>query len=174
MTREVNEVHYAHIDTPVGKLMVGSSERGLCKVSFALEVDAEFFAWLEDHFPSAIFRENRKKNDQYLKAIDGYFKGKVKRFDFKLDLKSDGFRRDALLALSKVPYGKAISYGDLAALAGSPRAARAAGSACASNPIAIVIPCHRVIGSGGKIGGYGGGLHHKRYLLEMEGIDFKE
>jgi len=174
MSRETLEINYTHLDTPVGKLMIGSSERGLCKVSFALEVDAEFFSWLEDHFQNAIFKENRKKSDPYLKAIDGYFGGKVRRFDFKLDLIAKGFRRNALLALSKVPYGKAVSYGELAALAGSPRAARAAGSACASNPIAIVIPCHRVIGTGGGIGGYGGGLHHKRYLLKMEGIDFKE
>lgn len=174
MSTRLEQISYAHMDSPVGKLMIGSSSRGLCKVSFAREVDAEFFSWLEDHFPSAVFKADRKKNDPYLKAIDGYFDGKVKKFNFKLDLVSDGFRKDVLMSLSKVPYGKTVSYGELAGLAGRPRAARAAGSACATNPIAIVIPCHRVIGAGGKLGGYGGGLDHKRYLLRMEGVEFRE
>ncbi len=174
MPNRTEQIVYANLDSPVGRLMIGSSEEGLCKVSFAREVDAEFFSWLEDHFPDSVFKSDRKKNDVYLKAIDGYFEGKVKKFDFKLNLVSDGFRKDVLMALFNVPYGNTVSYGELAGLAGRPRAARAAGSACATNPIAIVIPCHRVIGAGGKLGGYGGGLDHKRYLLRMEGIEFRE
>jgi len=154
--------------------MVGSSPDGLCKVSFASSVEDEFFSWLEDNFPNSVYREDAKANSTYIRALEEYFAGKRRKFGFKLDLRAGGFRRDALLALSKVPWGTVVSYGELAALAGSPRAARAAGTACASNPIPLAIPCHRVIAAGGRIGGYGGGLDHKKFLLKLEGVDFKD
>ena len=96
--------------------------------------------------------------------------GRRRRFDIRLDWSatSPGFRRTVLQELTTTRYGETLSYGELAARAGSPRAARAVGSAMATNPLAIVVPCHRVIAAGGRIGGYGGGLEVKRYLLALE------
>ncbi len=162
------------MDSPVGKLMIGSSKDGICKISFARSVEAEFFSWLEDNFPQCVYREDKKANARYVAAIESYFAGRKQKFDFKFELVAEGFRRKVLMALSKVPYGTAVSYGELAALAGSPRASRAAGSACATNPLPLVIPCHRVIAAGGRIGGYGGGLEHKKFLLRLEDVDFKD
>ena len=101
--------------------------------------------------------------------LEEYFAGRRRRFDLPLDLRlAHGFRRQVLEELQDVAYGTTVSYSDLARAAGSPRAVRAVGSACATNPIPIVIPCHRVLRHDGSLGGYGGGVEVKRALLELE------
>lgn len=102
--------------------------------------------------------------------IVSYFAGERRRFDIPFALSGPPFFVKCLRMLEKVPYGKLISYGELAYLAGSPRAARAAGNAVHQNPLPIIIPCHRVVAAGGGIGGFGGGLDKKRILLRTEGI----
>jgi methylated-DNA-[protein]-cysteine S-methyltransferase len=114
-----------------------------------------------------------ERDDQVAAELDEYFAGRRRRFTVPVDL--DGvtasFRRRAYETLHRdVPYGETVSYGELAVMAGHPGAARAVGSAMATNPVPIVVPCHRVLAAGGKIGGYGGGLGMKRTLLAIEGV----
>jgi methylated-DNA-[protein]-cysteine S-methyltransferase len=109
--------------------------------------------------------------DEARRELDEYFEGKRDRFELALDwrLSHPGFYRRVLRATARVPFGEVITYGDAANRAGNPRAFRAAGTALGSNPIPIVVPCHRVIRAGGGIGNYGGGPQMKRFLLELEG-----
>jgi methylated-DNA-[protein]-cysteine S-methyltransferase len=157
--------------SPIGPLLVASTENGLCKISFGKDGDGEFQSWMSKMFPEASSKKNDSENQAVTDSLDQYFAGKLHDFDLKLDLRAHGFQLKALTKLSKVPYGTTITYGTLAARAGSERAARAAGAACATNPIPIVIPCHRVIGVNGKLTGFGGGIQAKRWLLRHEGIE---
>ncbi|MDO4492739.1 MAG: methylated-DNA--[protein]-cysteine S-methyltransferase [Clostridia bacterium] len=109
-----------------------------------------------------------------MRQLGEYFAGERKAFDLPLKPSGPAFRMRVLEALQQVPYGTAVSYGTLAAMAGSPGAARAVGQAVHNNPIAIAIPCHRVLGASGKLTGFGGGLPAKRFLLELEGIPYRE
>jgi len=104
--------------------------------------------------------------------LEEYFAGERTEFDLPLEVSGTPFQRDVWFALAEIPYGKTISYGELAAMVGRPTAFRAVGQANGSNPIPIVLPCHRVVASGGGIGGYGGGLDMKRQLLALEGADW--
>ena len=108
--------------------------------------------------------------DPVARELDEYFGGRRRRFDVPVDLRlAAGFRRTVLDHLPEVPYGAVASYGAVAALAGNPKAVRAVGTACATNPVPIVVPCHRVVRSDGALGGYLGGMEAKRTLLELEG-----
>jgi methylated-DNA-[protein]-cysteine S-methyltransferase len=168
MTAGTREVHYSDIESPVGRLYLASTADGLCRISFG-DKD-EFHTWLEENFPASVFRDSGSANGKYEDALGRYFSGSLKKFNLKLNVIANGFLRTALDELAKVPYGTTISYGELAARSGSPRAARAAGTACARNPIPIVIPCHRVLASDGGIGGFGGRTDIKRLLLKHEGV----
>jgi methylated-DNA-[protein]-cysteine S-methyltransferase len=119
-------------------------------------------------------KESRTAYARAVKEIKSYLRGHVTEFTFPFSIiMADGFRKNALEILAHVPYGKTISYQQLAAKAGSPQAHRAAGSACAHNPLPIVIPCHRVLKSDGTLGGFGGGLLVKRRLLDIEKSTYK-
>jgi len=109
--------------------------------------------------------------DRAAAQLEEYFAGKRTEFDLPLELDGTAFQKDVWLALADIPYGKTISYAELANMVGRPSAFRAVGQANGANPIPIVLPCHRVIASGGGIGGYGGGLDMKRQLLALEGAD---
>jgi methylated-DNA-[protein]-cysteine S-methyltransferase len=106
------------------------------------------------------------------RQLEEYFAGTRTEFDIPIDLRGTPFQRQVWTALAEIPYGKTVSYAELAEMVGRPGACRAVGQANGSNPIPIVLPCHRVVGSGGGIGGYGGGLDMKRRLLELEGCPF--
>ena len=109
--------------------------------------------------------------DDVRRELDEYFEGKRTGFDIPVDWRlHDGFSRRVLKATARIPFGKVLSYAQIAAKAGSPQAYRAAGNALGSNRMPIVVPCHRVVASGGKIGGYTGGLERKEYLLHLEGV----
>ncbi|MBU1318099.1 MAG: methylated-DNA--[protein]-cysteine S-methyltransferase [candidate division Zixibacteria bacterium] len=164
------EIAISEMSSPVGQLIVASTSKGLCRIAFGRDPEPGLYTWFEENFPTAVPIKSRSANRVITDALKEYFAGKRKKFDFKLDLIAEGFQRKALLALARVQYGRTVSYGELAAEAGNPRAARAAGTACARNPIAIVIPCHRVIAGDGSLGGYGGGEDHKRFLLKLEGV----
>jgi methylated-DNA-[protein]-cysteine S-methyltransferase len=155
---------YRSLRTPIGVIyLVGDGER------------VERIAFRKSEF-AAIRGEvvnNPKAYPQAVRELHDYFDGKLKRFSFPISLAASDFKRSALLALKKVRYGETVSYRELATRAGSPRAFRAAGSACATNPLPIVVPCHRVLKSDGSLGNYGGGLHVKRMLLALEGVKFK-
>ena len=163
------DVAYATTDSPVGPLLLAATHAGLVRVAFAREGDDEVLAHLAAQVaPRVVERPGRL--DEARRELDEYFAGRRDHFDLALDWRlSHGFRRTVLERLvADVPYGRTVSYLELATLVGNPKASRAVGTAMATNPIPIVVPCHRVLRTGGQLGGYGGGLPAKVTLLELE------
>lgn len=163
------EVAVGRVDSPIGTLAVAATPAGLVRVGFPREVD-DFAEELAAAISPRVV-ELPSRLDEVRRELDEYFAGHRRRFDVDVDLRlARGFRRTVLeLLYDRVVFGETRSYRELAALAGSPNASRAVGSAMATNPIPIVVPCHRVLRTGGQLGGYGGGLDVKRYLLALEG-----
>jgi methylated-DNA-[protein]-cysteine S-methyltransferase len=162
------DVAYDLVDSPLGDLLVAATERGLCRIVYDAEPERE-----EERLARAyglrVLRSPRAV-DQARRQLDDYFEGRLRRFELPLDLRSlADFNREILRELADVPYGQLTTYGALAARAGRPRAARAVGTVMNRNPLPIVLPCHRVVGSTGKLVGYGGGLERKEQLLRLEG-----
>jgi methylated-DNA-[protein]-cysteine S-methyltransferase len=168
-TEGLLDVAYANVDSPFGSLLLAATPRGLVRVNLpALDPDDALEELAERVSPRVL--EAPARLDDVRRQLDRYFEGKLTEFDLKLDWRlSRDFRRRALRAIARIPYGQTRSYMQVAASAGNKRAVRAAGTACGSNPIPIVVPCHRVLRTGGALGGYGGGLPMKRALLELEG-----
>ncbi|HEY2570675.1 MAG TPA: methylated-DNA--[protein]-cysteine S-methyltransferase [Solirubrobacteraceae bacterium] len=163
------DVSYATADSPFGPLLVAATKRGLVRVAFAEEdADATLERLAMRISPRIV--EAREPLDAIRRELDEYFDGRRRHFALALDWTLVGpFGRRVLRVTSQIPYGGVLSYAEVAAEAGSPRGSRAAGNALGANPIPIVVPCHRVLRSGGALGGYGGGLERKRFLLELEG-----
>jgi methylated-DNA-[protein]-cysteine S-methyltransferase len=164
------DVAYATLDTPLGEAAVAATPRGLVRVALPNEgVDGMLSRIADDLSPRIL--EYPARLDEARRELEEYFEGRRDRFELPLDwrLSHPGFYRRVLRATSRVPFGEVITYGDAAARAGNPRAFRAAGTALGSNPLPIVVPCHRVIRAGGDVGNYGGGPEMKRFLLRLEG-----
>ncbi len=163
------DIEYAPVDSPFGTLRAAITKRGLVRVAFPEEsVDSVLELLARELSPRIV--ESRASLDPVRRELDEYFTGRRREFDLALDWALIApFGRRVLRKTAAIPYGGHLSYGEVAAEAGSPRGARAAGNALGSNPIPIVIPCHRVLRSGGALGGYGGGPDRKRFLLELEG-----
>jgi methylated-DNA-[protein]-cysteine S-methyltransferase len=166
------EAWYARMDSPIGVLTLVATPTGLAAVSFGAD-DAALDDLARRISPRVSERPDRL--DVVRRELDEYFAGNRRVFEVPLDrCLSTGFRRAAQEAISRIPYGAVASYGDIAAGAGQPGASRAAGTACRTNPIPLVVPCHRVLRSDGSIGGYAGdmagGLDIKRRLLALEGV----
>src|SRR5260370_30721934 len=153
-------VSYTTIESPVGPLLVGGDELGLRRVSF------------ENGKQSTPPRAERKLDKEpfaeVISQLQAYFRGELKEFDLPLAMEGTEFQLRVWNALRAIPYGETVSYAQLAERIGKPKAVRAVGSANGSNPIPIIVPCHRVIGSDGSLTGFGGGLSTKRILLELE------
>ncbi len=163
------DVGYATVDSPFGTLLVANTKRGLVRLAFPEEdVDSVLERLARRISPRIV--ETPRPLDPVRRELDEYFSGRRREFELQLDWTLVGrFGRRVLGVTAEIPYGGVLSYGEVAADAGSPRGSRAAGNALGSNPIPIVIPCHRVLRAGGALGGYGGGLERKRWLLELEG-----
>jgi methylated-DNA-[protein]-cysteine S-methyltransferase len=162
------DVAYELVDSPVGQLFVATTDHGLCEIHYDAEPDREAER-LARVFGARVLRSSRP-TDETRRQLDEYFAGDRRNFDLPLDLRlAREFGRAVLNELARVPYGELTTYGALAARAGKPRAARAVGMVMNRNPVPIVLPCHRVVGSTGSLVGYGGGLDRKRALLELEG-----
>jgi methylated-DNA-[protein]-cysteine S-methyltransferase len=164
------DVAYTTLDSPVGPVLVAATRRGLVRISFGEVYDEE--AVLADLCARVSPRviEAPSYFDAVRSELEEYFHGRRTRFDLPLDWSlTEGFGRRVLEHTARIPYGDVSTYKEVAAKAGSPRAARAAGNALGSNPIPIVVPCHRVLHSGGGLGGYGGGIERKEFLLKLEG-----
>jgi methylated-DNA-[protein]-cysteine S-methyltransferase len=162
------DVAYDLIDTPVGQLLVAVTDHGVCEISYDPEPEREE-EQLARAFGVRVLR-SAKPTDEARRQLDEYFAGKRTDFELPLDLRqARDFGRAVLDELARVPYGELTTYGTLAARAGRPRAARAVGTVMNRNPVPIVLPCHRVVGSTGLLVGYAGGLDRKRTLLELEG-----
>jgi methylated-DNA-[protein]-cysteine S-methyltransferase len=163
------DIDYAPVESPFGTLHAASTRRGLVRLAFPEEPLDEFLERLARKLSPRILAAPAAL-DPVRRELDEYFRGRRHAFDLALDWALiTPFARRVLRKTAAIPYGGYLSYAEVAAEAGSPRGARAAGNALGSNPIPIVIPCHRVLHSGGGIGGYGGGLDRKRFLLELEG-----
>ena len=160
---------YDLMDSPVGPLLVGATDRGLCLIAFDPDEDLELDG-LAARFGRRVLRAPRKL-DPAKRQLDEYFGGKRRAFDLDADVAAlPVFQRRVLEELGRVGYAETTAYGGLATRIGAPRAARAVGGALNRNPIPIVLPCHRVVGAGGRLVGYAGGLERKRALLSLEGV----
>jgi methylated-DNA-[protein]-cysteine S-methyltransferase len=161
------DVAYDLTDSPVGELLVAATDHGLCRIAYRPD---DALDELTGDFGVRVLRLPRRV-DAVRRELDEYFEGRRREFDLELDLSPVGsFHREALRELARVPYGQVTTYGALAAKVGHPKAARAIGGAMNRNPIPIVLPCHRVIGSNGSLTGYAGGLDKKEALLRLEGV----
>jgi methylated-DNA-[protein]-cysteine S-methyltransferase len=166
------DVAYCEVDTPVGRVVAARTPRGLARLAYE-DTNAGLDAVLESLAARLSPRivEAPARLDDVRRELDEYFAGRRHDFSVPVDLAlvRGAFARRLLEATAKIPFGGTSSYAEVAAAAGSPRAVRAAGNALGANPIPIVVPCHRVLRSGGALGGYTGGLERKRRLLSLEG-----
>jgi methylated-DNA-[protein]-cysteine S-methyltransferase len=164
------DVAYTTTDSPFGPLLLARTRRGLVRVGLPNQDRDELLVDLSARVSPRVL-EAPAELDEARRELDLYFEGRLDHFDLPLDWRlSGGFRQRVLRAINRIPYGQTRSYTEMARKAGNERAVRAAGSACGSNPIPLVVPCHRVLRTGGALGGYGGGLPMKQALLELEGI----
>lgn len=162
------DVAYRTIDSPVGALLLAATPVGLVRVAFEGEGHDAVLGSLADRISPRVLRAPGRL-DAVARELDEYFSGSRRAFDVSLDHRlSTGFRADVLRTLPEIEYGHTASYAAVAALAGNPKAVRAVGTACATNPIPLVIPCHRVVRSDGAAGNYRGGPEAKLTLLALE------
>ena len=160
------DVAFDVMDSPVGDLLLAATDRGLCAIWFHPEAGLD---WVAQTFGARVLRLPRRVRDAR-RQLDEYFDGRRREFELDTDLSPvPAFQQGVLRELARVPYGQVTTYGCLAAKIGKPRAARAVGGALNRNPLPIVLPCHRVVGSTGSLVGYAGGLDRKEALLRHEG-----
>jgi methylated-DNA-[protein]-cysteine S-methyltransferase len=164
----VLDIAYRTIDTPVGRLLLAATDLGLVRVAYASEDHDQVLQSLSDRVSPRIL-SSPARLETTARQFGEYFEGHRRAFDVPLDWRlSAGFRADVLRHLPDISYGATASYATVAGLAGNPKAVRAVGTACATNPLPVVIPCHRVVRSDGSMGGYLGGVDAKRTLLRLE------
>ena len=170
-SNDLLDVAYRTVDSPVGALLIASTPAGLVRLAFSSEGHDAVLQNLSDRISPRLLHAP-KRLDDVTRQLDEYFSGRRHTFDVPLDWQlSKGFRRVVLGHLAvDVGYGTTASYGALARLSGSPKAVRAVGTTCATNPIPVVVPCHRVVRADGTLGGYRGGPAAKRALLDLEGV----
>lgn len=163
------DLSYRTVDSPVGDLLLVRSDAGLIRIAFASEGSEGVLESLAEEVSPRILK-NPESLDRAALQLDEYFEGTRREFSLALDLRLvAGFQRTVVEQLGKIPWGRTESYSQIAREVGSPRAARAVGTACAINPLPLIVPCHRVVKADGSIGNYGGGAAAKRLLLDLEG-----
>ncbi|MFJ5957425.1 methylated-DNA--[protein]-cysteine S-methyltransferase [Paenarthrobacter sp. NPDC092416] len=173
LARQAQELHrldiaYRVVESPIGRLLLAATEQGILRVAFDLENHDAVLQLLADNVSPRIL-EAPARLDEAARELDEYFRGTRRAFDLPLDFRlSRGFRLSVLHHLPDIAYGSTESYAQVALAAGSPKAVRAVGTACATNPLPVVVPCHRVVKSDGSFGGYLGGVDAKRTLLALE------
>lgn len=161
-------VGYAVVDSPLGPLWIAVGPKGVLAIHYGAEPDAQELARIVRTYGPGVLPDARRA-DPVARQLDQYWNGKRRAFDVAVDLSPlTDFQRRILAATARVPFGEVSTYAKVAATAGSERASRAAGQALGSNPIPIVVPCHRILASDGSLGGYAGGLDAKRHLLALE------
>jgi methylated-DNA-[protein]-cysteine S-methyltransferase len=164
---ELKTVYFARIDSlVVGSLLLAATDKGLRCLHF-------YKGTMPPVGKNEIWVESSEHLQPYIVQLEAYFHGELREFTFALDLVGTQFQKDCWHALLRVPYGKTCSYAEIARAIGRPAAFRAVGQANHDNPIAIVVPCHRVLGANGTLTGYGGGLNTKEKLLRLEGASFR-
>ena len=154
--------YYTLMKSPVGNITLVSDSDNLCAIYFPNQkIDRK-------KFPNIEKKDNNKVLKSAVKQLSAYFAGKTEKFDISLRPVGTDFQQRVWMALRSIKYGKTVSYGDIAKKIGNPKAVRAVGAAIGKNPLSIIVPCHRVIGSNGKLTGFAGGLSTKEYLLDLE------
>jgi len=162
------DVAYATVDSPIGRLLAAVTRQGLARLGFGQESHDTILEDLSRRISPRVV-EAPGRVDDVRRQLDEYFAGSRQRFTLPLDWAlMQGFARKVLQRTNEIPYGEVRTYRQVAELAGNDRASRATGNALGSNPIPIIVPCHRVIRTGGGLGGYGGGLEIKQLLLDLE------
>src|ERR671931_135752 len=164
------DVAYASVDSPLGPLVVAATPKGLVRVSYSeFRGEDEVLEELARRVSPRVL-EAPTRLDPVRRELDEYFEGRREEFDIPIDWSYlAGFTREVLRATAAIPFGDVSTYAGVAAAAGSPRATRAAGNALGANPMPVIVPCHRVLRTGGGLGGYTGGIERKRFLLQLEG-----
>jgi methylated-DNA-[protein]-cysteine S-methyltransferase len=163
------DVAFAEMESPFGTLLMASTPKGLVRLAYPEEDRDEVLEGLARTISPRML-QGPERLDDVRRQLDEYFEGRREGFDLPVDYAlSRGFSRRVLRATARIPFGDVATYRVVATRAGSPRAVRAAGNALGSNPVPIVVPCHRVVRTGGGLGGYTGGLDRKRFLLRLEG-----
>jgi AraC family transcriptional regulator of adaptative response/methylated-DNA-[protein]-cysteine methyltransferase len=160
-------IHYTIVDCPLGRLLVAATERGLCAVSLGND-DAELEAVLFTEYPAASIQRDENNLSSWVNALLRHLSGQQPHLDLPLDIQATAFQRRVWEELRAIPYGQTCSYSKIAERIGDSKKARAVALACANNPVAIVIPCHRVVRNDGNIGGYRWGVERKQMLLAQE------
>ena len=162
------DIAYAQIDSPVGPVWVATTAIGVCAVGLGAGQPEDFFAWLSRRIDPAPPRQDPETLAPTLTQLGEYFSCARREFDLPLDTRGTPFQEAVWAEVARIPYGTTTTYGEVARRIGRPRAARAVGGANGANPLPIIIPCHRVIGAGGSLTGYGAGLAIKAALLQLE------
>ena len=164
----MNKLYFQELETPLGTLVVVGNSEGICRICFSVQSFRDSSPWFQRHFSCLPEEGWQPPLRQAIEQLTEYFEGKRRDFDLPLDLRGTPFRVGMWRQLLEIPYGSTVSYGEVARRMGNPRASRAVGSAAGSNPVPIVVPCHRVIGQDGSLVGFGGGLAIKQKLLGSE------
>ena len=163
-------ITWAAMKSRIGTIRVAATPRGVCKIALGKETAQDFIGWLERYVGLAPHKSERMGIVALaLDQIEEYLNGVRREFDLPLDLRGTEFQRRMWSTVAAIPYGQTRTYADIARTMGKPLAVRAVGAANGANPLPLVVPCHRVLGSDGSLTGYGGGLDVKQKLLEMEG-----
>ena len=164
-------IDYAWVETSLGTLLVAATPRGVCRIAFE-DDEVVFETQRASPLPSASLQRDGTRVAPYLEVIADSVEGRTRSLDIPLDVRGSGFRRRVWNALAAIPRGATRSYADVARSIGMPRAARAVAGACAANPVAVAVPCHRVVASDGSLAGYRWGVERKRMLLDREGARY--
>ena len=160
-------IQYTIVDSPLGRLLVGATPRGVCAVAMGAS-DAELEGALAREYPAANISADRGSLARWTSELLAHLAGRAPRIDLPLDVQATAFQWQVWEALQAIPYGETRTYSEVAAAIGRPRAVRAVARACATNPVALVIPCHRVVASDGGVSGYRWGVDRKRAILASE------
>jgi AraC family transcriptional regulator of adaptative response/methylated-DNA-[protein]-cysteine methyltransferase len=160
-------IRFTTAKCPVGRVILAATDKGICWLSFG-NTDEQMEAALRAEFPKATVKRASSELKPWMNELAQHFAGDHPHLDLPLDVRATAFQRRVWDALLAIPYGETRSYKQVAEAIGAPRAVRAVARACATNPVAVIVPCHRVIGTDGKLHGYAGGLHRKKKLLEAE------
>ena len=162
------KVYWSLFDNGTWRFPVAATERGLCYAGIRGEGKEAVEKWAEKHFPGSTLEQNAEYLERYERELAEFFAGERSCFTLPVDLRGTPFQMSVWGALAEIPYGHTVSYSDIAAAIGKPRAIRAAASAVGANPVLAVIPCHRVIGKNGELTGFRGGMDMKQALLALE------
>lgn len=163
-------IFYTRLDSPWGPLFLAGTEKGVCRCTFMRDQDVtDILSQMTKGNPDAMVKGDMASVSSAVGLLKRYFSGQAELHRYPLDLQGSPFQLQVWSVLTEIPFGKVATYGEIAARIGRPRGARAVGQACGSNPVVLFVPCHRVVSSQGKLGGFGGGLDLKKSLLRHEG-----